>query len=124
MIDAFKRASACASRLCCPLTATLGRTRKDQPRVPIRREIIADLLETARRQSALTLDLHAPQIRLFRRSGRSPLCSPVLIEHFRHLQSAELDCRFADAAASNAPAPSQSGLDAPLAIEISAESIN
>ncbi len=62
MIDAFKRASAWRITAVMPYYCYARQDRKDKPRVPISAKLVADLLETAGANRALTLDLHAPQI--------------------------------------------------------------
>ena len=62
MIDAFKRASAWRITAVVPYYCYARQDRKDKPRVPISAKLVADLMETAGANRALTLDLHAPQI--------------------------------------------------------------
>ena len=62
MIDAFKRASAARITAVMPYYGYARQDRKDKPRVPISAKVVADLLETAGADRALTVDLHAPQI--------------------------------------------------------------
>ena len=57
MIDAFKRASAWRITAVLPYYCYARQDRKDKPRVPISAKLVADLLETAGANRALTLDL-------------------------------------------------------------------
>ena len=83
MIDAFKRASAQRITPVIPYYAYARQDRKDRPRVPISAKLVADLLETAGANRALTLDLHAPQIQgYFNVPVDHLFAAPVLVEHF------------------------------------------
>ncbi|MHA2647612.1 MAG: ribose-phosphate diphosphokinase, partial [bacterium JZ-2024 1] len=65
ILDAFWRASADRVTAVIPYYA-YGRTdKKDQPRVPITAKLIASLLEAAKVNRVLTMDLHAEQIQGF-----------------------------------------------------------
>jgi ribose-phosphate pyrophosphokinase len=86
MIDAFKRASAWRITAVLPYYCYARQDRKDKPRVPISAKLVADLLETAGANRALTLDLHAPQIQGYFDVPVDHLyASPVLVEYFRQL---------------------------------------
>ena len=83
MIDAFKRASAWRITAVVPYYCYARQDRKDKPRVPISAKLVADLLETAGANRALTLDLHAPQIQGYFNVPVDHLyASPVLIDYF------------------------------------------
>jgi ribose-phosphate pyrophosphokinase len=83
MIDAFKRASAWRITAVMPYYCYARQDRKDKPRVPISAKLVADLLETAGANRALTLDLHAPQIQGYFNVPVDHLyASPVLIDYF------------------------------------------
>ena len=84
MIDAFKRASAWRITAVMPYYCYARQDRKDKPRVPISAKLVADLLETAGANRALTLDLHAPQIQGYFNVPVDHLyASPVLIDYFK-----------------------------------------
>src|SRR6202030_4860852 len=55
MIDAFKRASAWRITAVIPYYCYTRQDRKDKPRVPISAKLVADLMETAGANRALTL---------------------------------------------------------------------
>ncbi len=98
MIDAFKRASAWRITAVLPYYCYARQDRKDKPRVPISAKLVADLLETAGASRALTLDLHAPQIQGYFDVPVDHLYgSPVLVEHFRHLNLPNLTVVSPDA---------------------------
>jgi ribose-phosphate pyrophosphokinase len=65
MIDALKRASARSINIVLPYYGYARQDRKARPREPITAKLIANLLETAGADRAVTLDLHAPQIQGF-----------------------------------------------------------
>lgn len=83
MIDAFKRASAARITPVIPYYGYARQDRKDKPRVPISAKLVADLLEKAGANRALTLDLHAPQIQGYFNVPVDHLyATPVLLEYF------------------------------------------
>lgn len=65
MIDALKRASARSINIVMPYYGYARQDRKARPREPITAKLVANLLETAGADRAVTLDLHAPQIQGF-----------------------------------------------------------
>jgi ribose-phosphate pyrophosphokinase len=84
MTDAFKRASARRITPVIPYYPYARQDRKDRPRVPISAKLVADLLETAGANRALTLDLHAPQIQgYFNVPVDHLFAAPVLVEYFQ-----------------------------------------
>jgi ribose-phosphate pyrophosphokinase len=87
MIDAAKRASADRITAVMPYYA-YGRTdKKDQPRVPITARLLADLLQTAGADRALTIDLHAGQIQGFFSKPVDELSAmPLFARHLRTLK--------------------------------------
>ena len=96
MIDAFKRASAWRVTAVVPYYAYARQDRKDKPRVPISAKLVADLLETAGANRALTLDLHAPQIQGYFNVPVDHLyASPVLVEYFKQQEAEESHGGFA-----------------------------
>ena len=96
MIDALKRASARRITAVIPYFGYARQDRKDKPRVPISSKLVADLLTTAGADRALIVDLHAPQIQGFFNIPVDHLfASPVLVDHFKRLESAGPDCGFA-----------------------------
>lgn len=86
LIDAFKRASAKRVTAVMPYFGYARQDRKDRPRVPISSKLVANLLEAARADRILTMDLHAPQIQGFFDIPVDHLfATPVLIEYLRDL---------------------------------------
>jgi ribose-phosphate pyrophosphokinase len=117
MIDAFKRASAWRITAVLPYYCYARQDRKDKPRVPISAKLVADLLETAGANRALTLDLHAPQIQGYFDVPVDHLYgSPVLVEYFRHLKLPSLTVVSPDAGGVERARAFAKKLDAPLAI--------
>ena len=117
MIDAFKRASAWRITAVLPYYCYARQDRKDKPRVPISAKLVADLLETAGANRALTLDLHAPQIQGYFDVPVDHLyASPVLVEYFKHLNLPNLTVVSPDAGGVERARFFAKRLDAPLAI--------
>ena len=95
LIDALKRASARRITVVIPYFGYARQDRKDKPRVPISSKLVADLLTTAGADSALVVDMHAPQIQGFFNIPVDHLfASPVLVGHFKNAASG-LDGGFA-----------------------------
>src|SRR6202044_1057073 len=98
MIDAFKRASAWRVTAVVPYYAYARQDRKDKPRVPISAKLVADLLETAGANRALTLDLHAPQIQgYFNVPVDHLFAAPVMVDYFQRKQLGPLTVVSPDA---------------------------
>ena len=117
MIDAFKRASAWRVTAVVPYYAYARQDRKDKPRVPISAKLVADLLETAGANRALTLDLHAPQIQGYFNVPVDHLyAAPVLVEYFRQRKIENLIVVSPDAGGVERARAFAKRLDAPLAI--------
>jgi ribose-phosphate pyrophosphokinase len=117
MIDAFKRASAWRITAVLPYYCYARQDRKDKPRVPISAKLVADLLETAGANRALTLDLHAPQIQGYFDVPVDHLyASPVLVEYFRQLNLPNLTVVSPDAGGVERARFFAKRLDVPLAI--------
>ena len=117
MIDAFKRASAWRITAVLPYYCYARQDRKDKPRVPISAKLVADLLETAGANRALTLDLHAPQIQGYFDVPVDHLyASPVLVEYFKNLSLPNLTVVSPDAGGVERARFFAKRLDAPLAI--------
>ena len=117
MIDAFKRASAWRITAVLPYYCYARQDRKDKPRVPISAKLVADLLETAGANRALTLDLHAPQIQgYFDVPVDHLFASPVLVEYFKQLHLPDLTVVSPDAGGVERARFFAKKLDAPLAI--------
>jgi ribose-phosphate pyrophosphokinase len=117
MIDAFKRASAWRITAVLPYYCYARQDRKDKPRVPISAKLVADLLETAGANRALTLDLHAPQIQGYFDVPVDHLYgSPVLVDYFRHMKLPNLTVVSPDAGGVERARAFAKKLDAPLAI--------
>jgi len=86
MLDAAKRASARRITAVLPYFGYARQDRKDQPRVPITAKLVANLINTAGADRALTMDLHSAQIQGFFDIPLDHLyAAPVLIEHFLKL---------------------------------------
>jgi len=91
MIDALKRASARRITAVIPYFGYARQDRKDKPRSPISSKLVADLLTTAGANRALIVDLHTPQLQGFFNIPVDHLfASPVLVDHFRKLNLANL----------------------------------
>ncbi len=117
MIDAFKRASAWRITAVIPYYGYARQDRKDKPRVPISAKLVADLLETAGANRALTLDLHAPQIQGYFNVPVDHLyASPVLVDYFKHKRLGPLTVVSPDAGGVERARAFAKKLDAPLAI--------
>jgi ribose-phosphate pyrophosphokinase len=117
MIDAFKRASAWRVTAVVPYYCYARQDRKDKPRVPISAKLVADLLETAGANRALTLDLHAPQIQGYFNVPVDHLyASPVLVDYFKHRKLENLTVVSPDAGGVERARAFAKKLDAPLAI--------
>jgi ribose-phosphate pyrophosphokinase len=117
MVDAFKRASAARITAVIPYYGYARQDRKDKPRVPISAKVVADLLETAGINRALTLDLHAPQIQGYFNVPVDHLyATPVFLEYFARKGLAELTIVSPDAGGVERARFFAKKLDAPLAI--------
>ncbi len=117
MIDAFKRASAWRITAVVPYYCYARQDRKDKPRVPISAKLVADLMETAGANRALTLDLHAPQIQGYFNVPVDHLyASPVLIEYFLQKSIGNLTVVSPDAGGVERARAFAKKLDSPLAI--------
>jgi ribose-phosphate pyrophosphokinase len=117
MIDAFKRASAWRVTAVIPYYAYARQDRKDKPRVPISAKLVADLLETAGANRALTLDLHAPQIQGYFNVPVDHLyAAPVLVDYFKQRKLKNLTVVSPDAGGVERARAFAKRLDAPLAI--------
>ena len=98
MIDALKRASARRITAVMPYFGYARQDRKDKPRSPISSKLVADLLTTAGAHRALIVDLHTPQLQGFFNIPVDHLfASPVLVDHFRKLNLANLTVVSPDA---------------------------
>ena len=117
MIDAFKRASAWRITAVVPYYCYARQDRKDKPRVPISAKLVADLLETAGANRALTLDLHAPQIQgYFTVPVDHLFASPVLVDYFRQRNLSHVTVVSPDAGGVERARFFAKKIDAPLAI--------
>lgn len=117
MIDAFKRASAWRITAVVPYYCYARQDRKDKPRVPISAKLVADLLETAGANRALTLDLHAPQIQGYFTVPVDHLYgSPVLVEYFKLKKLKDVTIVSPDAGGVERARFFAKKMDAPLAI--------
>ena len=117
MIDAFKRASAWRITAVIPYYCYARQDRKDKPRVPISAKLVADLLETAGANRALTLDLHAPQIQGYFNIPVDHLyAAPVLVEYFKKKNLGPITVVSPDAGGVERARLFAKRIDAPLAI--------
>ncbi len=117
MMDALKRASAERITAVLPYYGYARQDRKDKPRVPISAKLVASLLETAGADRVLTLDLHAAQIQGFFDIPVDHLfATPVLIEPYRSLDTAELTVVSPDPGGVERARAFAKRLNAPLAI--------
>jgi ribose-phosphate pyrophosphokinase len=117
MMDAFKRASAWRITAVVPYYCYARQDRKDKPRVPISAKLVADLMETAGANRALTLDLHAPQIQgYFNIPVDHLFASPVLVEHFQKQNLGPMTVVSPDAGGVERSRHFAKKLGAPLAI--------
>jgi ribose-phosphate pyrophosphokinase len=117
MIDALKRASADRITAVLPYYGYARQDRKDRPRVPISAKLIASLLERAGADRVLALDLHAAQIQGFFDIPVDHLfAAPVMIDHFRAEQGADLTIVSPDAGGVERARAFAKRLNAPLAI--------
>jgi ribose-phosphate pyrophosphokinase len=117
MIDAFKRASAVRITPVIPYYGYARQDRKDKPRVPISAKLVADLLEKAGIDRALTLDLHAPQIQGYFNVPVDHLyATPVLLEYFVRKRMPNLTVVAPDAGGVERSRFFAKKMDVPLAI--------
>jgi len=117
MTDAFKRASARRITPVIPYYPYARQDRKDRPRVPISAKLVADLLETAGANRALTLDLHAPQIQgYFNVPVDHLFAAPVLVEYFQKKGLGQMTVVSPDAGGVERARYFGKKMDAPLAI--------
>ena len=117
MIDAFKRASASRITAVIPYYGYARQDRKDKPRVPISAKLVADLLEKAGVNRALTLDLHAPQIQGYFNVPVDHLyATPVLLDYFVSKALPEVTIVAPDAGGVERARFFGKKMDAPLAI--------
>lgn len=117
MTDAFKRASARRITPVIPYYPYARQDRKDRPRVPISAKLVADLLETAGANRALTLDLHAPQIQgYFNVPVDHLFAAPVLVEYFQKKNLGQMTVVSPDAGGVERARYFGKKMDAPLAI--------
>src|ERR1700676_1377129 len=84
LMDALMRASAKRISAVIPYFGYSRQDRKVAPRVPIRSELVADVITTAGASRVLTVDLHAGQIQGFFNIPVDNLYAmPVLIQYLR-----------------------------------------
>ena len=117
MVDALKRASAARITAVIPYYGYARQDRKDRPRVPISAKLVADLLEKAGIDRALTLDLHAPQIQGYFNVPVDHLyATPVLLEAFARKGLPDLTIIAPDAGGVERSRFFAKQMEAPLAI--------
>lgn len=84
LIDALRRASADRITAVLPYYGYGRQDRKAEPRVPISAKLVANLIQAAGADRALTMDLHAGQIQGFFDIPVDHLYSgPVIIDYFK-----------------------------------------
>src|SRR5512142_474362 len=117
LLDALKRASADRITAVLPYYGYARQDRKDRPRVPISAKLIAKMLESAGADRILALDLHAAQIQGFFDIPVDHLfSSPVMIDHFKPLNTPKLTVVSPDAGGVERARAFAKRLNAPLAI--------
>lgn len=79
MIDALRSASARRITAVLPYFPYARSDKKDEPRISITARLMADLLEKAGADRALTMDLHSPQVQGFFRIPADQLTATPLI---------------------------------------------
>src|SRR4030067_2549847 len=116
MIDALKRASAGRITAVIPYYG-YGRTdKKEQPRVPITAQLVADLITVAGAGRVLTVDPHAAQIQGFFNIPVDELTALyVLGDYFSEREFNDLVVVAADIGATKRARDLAAKLDAPLA---------
>jgi len=83
-IDALKHASAARITAVLPYFPYVRSDKKDRPRVSIAARLMADLLEAAGANRALTMNLHAPQVQGFFRVPTDQLqAAPILCDYLQ-----------------------------------------
>jgi ribose-phosphate pyrophosphokinase len=90
MVDAFKRASAKRITAVIPYFGYARQDRKSQPRVPISARLISDLINAAKVDRVLTIELHAGQIQGFFSIPVDNLYTVgVFLDHIQKTQKAD-----------------------------------
>ena len=91
LVDCLKRASADRITAVMPYFGYARQDRKAEGRVPITAKLVANMLTSSGANRALAMDLHAAQIQGFFDIPTDHLfAAPVMIEHFRKLEIANL----------------------------------
>ena len=117
MIDAFKRSSAWRITAVIPYYGYARQDRKDRPRVPISAKLVADLLQVAGANRALTLDLHAPQIQAYFDVPVDHLyATPVMVDYFKKMDLSNVTVVAPDAGGVERARFFAKKVDTPLAI--------
>lgn len=119
VIDALRRASARRITAVIPYYGYARQDRKHIGRVPISARLVANLIETARADRVLTLDLHAGQVQGFFNIPVDNLrADPILAEQIisRHLALEEMVIVAPDIGAAKRARAVASRLNLPLAI--------
>ena len=117
MIDAFRRSSATRITAVIPYYGYGRQDRKDKPRVPISAKLMANLITAAGANRVLTMDLHKAQIQGFFDIPVDHLfAAPVIIEHLRAFELAELTIVSPDAGGAERARAYAKRLGAELAI--------
>ena len=117
MIDAFRRSSASRITAVIPYYGYARQDRKDKPRVPISAKLMANLITAAGANRVLTMDLHKAQIQGFFDIPVDHLfAAPVIIDHLRGHESADLTIVSPDAGGAERARAYAKRLGAELAI--------
>jgi ribose-phosphate pyrophosphokinase len=84
MIHALRGASAARITAVTPYFPYVRSDKKDEPRISITARLMADLIETAGADRALTMDLHSPQVQGFLKIPSDQLtANPIIVDYFR-----------------------------------------
>jgi len=116
MIDALRSASAQRITAVIPYYSYARSDKKDMPRISITGRLIADLLVTAGANRILTMTLHSEQVQGFFRCQADHLsATPILCDHFRHLDLSKCVALAADAGSARRAGAYATRLNIPLA---------
>jgi ribose-phosphate pyrophosphokinase len=116
MIDALRSASAQRITAVIPYYSYARSDKKDKPRISITGRLIADLIVTAGANRILTMTLHSEQVQGFFRCRADHLsATPILCDHFQHLDLSKCVALAADAGSARRAGAYATRLNIPLA---------
>jgi ribose-phosphate pyrophosphokinase len=116
MLDALRSASAQRITAVMPYYSYARSDKKDKPRISITGRLIADLLVTAGANRILTMTLHSEQVQGFFRCQADHLsATPILCDHFSHLNLNACIALAADAGSARRAGAYATRLNIPLA---------